>query len=189
MNFVLILPPIWAWILLELILGIRDVVRRKGRPDKDRGTRVIVTITTFVAYAGAILASSLLEDEAGWTMGSWHLVTGEIVAWAGLALRLWAIVVLGASFRLTVEVDDDQPIIDRGPYRFVRHPSYTGLLLIGIGFGLALGNWLSLLILIVIPMLGILRRIGVEETQLIEVLGGPYVEYRKRTKRLVPGVW
>jgi protein-S-isoprenylcysteine O-methyltransferase Ste14 len=189
MNWLLILPPIWAWTALELFLSIRDVVRRKGSAAADRGTRFIITLGIFVAYAGAILIAQLPRHAPVWMMGSWHLIAGEIIAWAGLAIRIWAIVVLGASFRLTVEVDSDQRIVDGGPYRWVRHPSYTGLLLIAIGFGFALGNWISLAILVILPLIVLVRRIRVEETQLIAVLGQPYVDYRKRTKRLVPGIW
>jgi protein-S-isoprenylcysteine O-methyltransferase Ste14 len=189
MNWLVILPPVWAWIVLEVFLSVRDVVRRRGSAAADRGTRLIITLGFFVAYGGAILVWQLLRNQPVWMMGSWHLVTGEIIAWLGLAIRLWSIIVLGRSFRLTVEVDSDQAVVDRGPYRWVRHPSYSGLLLIAVGFGIALGNWLSLAILVVVPLIVIIRRIGVEEEQLIAVMGQPYVEYRARTKRLVPGVW
>ena len=189
MNWLLILPPFWAWIVLELVLGIRDRVRRKGSAANDRGTRIVISLGFFVAFAGAVLAFQLLRDQPAWLLGSWHLVTGEIVAWVGLAIRIWSIIVLGRSFRLTVEVDSDQAVVDRGPYRWVRHPSYTGLLLLSIGFGLALGNWLSLASLVVIPPIVLMRRIQVEEARLIAVLGQPYVDYRTRTKRLVPGIW
>lgn len=185
----LALAPIWAWILLELILGIRDVVRRRGSVAADRGTKILVSIALFVAYIGALAVNVAVRDQPFWIMGGWHLITGEIIAWAGLAVRVWAVITLGASFRLTVEVDADQRVIDSGPYRWVRHPSYTGLLLIAIGFGFVLGDWLSLVILIVIPPIGIVRRMIVEESQLIAVLGQPYVDYRARSKRLIPGIW
>jgi protein-S-isoprenylcysteine O-methyltransferase Ste14 len=189
MNWLLILPPVWAWIVLELVLSIRDVIRRKGSAGADRGTRVVITVGFFVAYAAAIVVSQPLRNQPGWIMGSWHLVTGEIIAWLGLVIRVWSIIVLGRSFRLTVEVDSDQAVVDRGPYRWVRHPSYTGLLVLAIGFGISLGNWLSLAILVVLPTLVIIRRIRVEEDQLVAVLGKQYVDYRARTKRLIPGIW
>jgi protein-S-isoprenylcysteine O-methyltransferase Ste14 len=188
-NWLLILPPIWAWILLELFLGIRDVVRRKGSPAADRGTRALISVIIFIAYAGAIYAAYQLDHRPGFALGLGVQIAGEVVAWAGLAIRIWAVVTLGASFRLTVEVDSDQKVVDRGPYRWVRHPSYTGLLLIALGFGLALGNWVSLLIMVLVPPIGIIRRIGVEETTLVAVMGQPYADYRTRTKRIIPGIW
>jgi protein-S-isoprenylcysteine O-methyltransferase Ste14 len=53
----------------------------------------------------------------------WYLIAGAVVMWAGLALRIWAILVLGRAFRTTVEVDSNQAVVDRGPYRYERHPS------------------------------------------------------------------
>lgn len=84
-----------------------------------------------------------------------------------------------------MEVDPGQAVVDRGPYRWVRHPSCTGTLVISAGVGLTLGNWLSLAI-IMLPLAAMLRRISVEETALTEILGQPY---QARTKRLVPGLW
>lgn len=82
-----------------------------------------------------------------------------------------------------------QTVVDRGPYRLIRHPSYTGILLVCLGYGLALGNWVSLAVMVVLPSVVILRRIGVEEEELLAVLGEAYRAYRGHTKRLVPYVW
>jgi hypothetical protein len=73
-------------------------------------------------------------------------VAGVVVIWAGLAVRIWAVLTLAGSFSTFIQVNTDQTVVTRGPYRWVRHPSYTGLLLIALGFGLSAGNWLSLLI-------------------------------------------
>jgi protein-S-isoprenylcysteine O-methyltransferase Ste14 len=109
--------------------------------------------------------------------------------WLGLSLRIWSVVTLGASFRTTVEVDQDQQVINKGPYRWVRHPSYTGLLIIAAGYGIAGGNWVSLVILLVVPLTTMLYRIRVEEAVMAEVLGSSYLDYQQGTKRLVPGLW
>jgi protein-S-isoprenylcysteine O-methyltransferase Ste14 len=71
----------------------------------------------------------------------------------------------------------------------VRHPSYTGMLVITVGFGIAFASWLSLVLCAVLPLLALLRRIKVEESELVRVLGEPYRAYSARTKRLVPGIW
>ena len=94
--------------------------------------------------------------------------------WVGLALRVWAVLTLGRSFSTFIQVDADQAVVTHGPYRWVRHPSYTGLLLIALGFGLGVGNWLSLAICAVIPLVGLLPRIAVEEAELARVLGDQY---------------
>jgi protein-S-isoprenylcysteine O-methyltransferase Ste14 len=117
------------------------------------------------------------------------VAAGTVVMWLGLAVRAWAVVALGQAFRTTVEVDTDQPVVTRGPYRWVRHPSYTGLLLLMAGVGLAVGSWVGLLICVLVPGWAILRRIRVEEAELGRVLGEPYQAYRRHTRRLVPGLW
>jgi protein-S-isoprenylcysteine O-methyltransferase Ste14 len=111
------------------------------------------------------------------------------VMWLGLAVRAWAIAALGRSFRTTVEVDPGQAVVTTGPYRWVRHPSYSGLLAIVAGFGLAEGSWLALLACLAFLLPAILRRIRVEEAELERVLGEPYRAYEARTARLVPRVW
>jgi protein-S-isoprenylcysteine O-methyltransferase Ste14 len=112
-----------------------------------------------------------------------------VVVWLGLGVRVWAIAALGRAFRTTVEVESDQAVVTTGPYRWVRHPSYTGLLLIVAGVGLAAGNWLSLAVCLVVPVPAIVRRIRVEELELERVLGDAYRSYASGRARLVPRVW
>lgn len=107
----------------------------------------------------------------------------------GSAIRQWAISTLGRYFTLVVRVANEQPVVENGPYRWVRHPSYTGLVLAYTGIGLILGNWLSLLVLIVVPTLGLLFRIRVEEAALLVNLGESYRRFAAGRKRLVPRVW
>jgi protein-S-isoprenylcysteine O-methyltransferase Ste14 len=130
---------------------------------------------------GGVAARSLVPSLDNGTR-----IPGLVVMWLGLGIRVWAVLALGGAFRTTVEVDPGQPVITRGPYRRVRHPSYTGLLLLLGGFGLALGNWLSLAICLLVPPPAFLRRIRVEEAELERVLGEPYRAYRERTARLLP---
>lgn len=185
---VAILVTFWAWAALEGVLLVRDLARGKGGTSQDRGTRRLIALSYLVAVLAAGAADRRLTGLA-WRLGHWHLAAGLAVMLAGMAIRVWAVVVLGAAFRTTVEVDHGQAVVDTGPYRWVRHPAYTGLLLIGTSIGLALGNWLSLVILVLVPLAAMLRRIAVEEVILTEVLGPPYRAYQERTKRLVPGLW
>ena len=179
-----------AWLALEAGMLIRDRVRGTGSTARDRGTLLMNLLLIIAAIAGADVAHAALLHDAAWQFGSFSLAaTGLGVMWIGLAVRIWAIRVLGSSFRMTVEVDAGQQVTDSGPYRWVRHPSYSGILLITTGLGLAYGNWLSLALLLVLPAAATIRRIFVEEAVLVSVLGQPYVDYRTRTKRLVPRVW
>ena len=170
-----------AWACVEITLGVRDLIRGKGSTARDRGTRS----TLVLSWTAALILATWLAGNPK----SWQLVTGLLLMWAGLALRIWAVQALGPSFRTTVEVDADQRLVDTGPYRFVRHPSYTGVLLLAIGYGITANNWLALVIVLVVPLATMLRRISVEEATMADVLGAPYQAYQQRTKRLLPGLW
>ena len=184
-----VMVTVAVWVAVEATLMVHDLVRGKGGTARDHGTRNLLVI----GWLGAFIAAMWLADQfgpaSGWRFGRWHAVAGLIAMWIGIAVRVWAVVVLGSAFRTTVEVDADQQLVERGPYRLVRHPSYTGILLIAVGYGLTLGNWLSSVILLVIPLGTMLRRMAVEEATLTEVIGQPYMVYKERTKRLVPGLW
>jgi protein-S-isoprenylcysteine O-methyltransferase Ste14 len=175
-----------GWALLEIALRVRERLQGRGGAARDRATRVLIALTLVPAIA---LAAVIAPRATALRIAGPYRVAGLIVMWLGLAIRFWAIAALGRAFRTTVEVDPGQAVVSTGPYRWVRHPSYSGLLLIVAGFGLAVGNWLALVICVVLPLPALLRRIQVEETELTSVLGDRYRAYQAQTKRLIPGLW
>jgi protein-S-isoprenylcysteine O-methyltransferase Ste14 len=117
----------------------------------------------------------------------------EAAFWAGIGLlwlgslgRRWCWRTLGGWFTGTVAVSDGQRVVSTGPYRLIRHPSYSAAMVMYVGIGLCMRNWLSLAAMIVLPLTSYAYRIAVEERALMEELGSPYEEYMRRTKRLVP---
>ncbi len=108
---------------------------------------------------------------------------------AGAGLRWWSIVHLGRFFSVDVAIACDHRVVETGPYRVVRHPSYTGLLLQCAGLGVVLGTALSLFVIIVPTFLVLCHRIRVEERALLANFGKDYEVYTRRTKRLLPGVF
>ena len=118
----------------------------------------------------------------------WGIV-GAAVFIVGAVVRWWAIRHLGRFFTVDVAVTNGQRVVDDGPYRVVRHPSYTGLMLEFTGLALALGYWVGFAVVIVPILLALLHRIRVEESVLQAALGEPYAAYVRRTKRLVPFVY
>ena len=177
-----ILGPI-LWIS-ELILGI---TKRSGKNavSKDRHSLPLIWVVYLSVIALGVVASyRLYQCRVPWpglTLGM-----GLVLFVLGLALRWYAIIYLGRFFTANVAIASDHRVVDTGPYRFVRHPSYTGSLIALAGFCLSFQNWASMLI-IFIPCLAVtLWRIHVEEQALVEGLGEPYKNYMRRTRRLVP---
>ncbi|MGE5357679.1 MAG: methyltransferase family protein, partial [Bacteroidales bacterium] len=116
-------------------------------------------------------------------------VLGCAIGLAGVTLRWWAIRTLGAHFTRNLQIAADHEVVTDGPYRHLRHPSYTGAILMLTGVGIGLGNALSLAACLVLPAIGYIQRIPREEALLTQELGRPYTDYASHTRRLVPGVW
>ena len=111
---------------------------------------------------------------------------GVVALIAGSLLRRHCRRVLGSSFTGTVIVNPEHAVIERGAYRYVRHPSYTAAFVMYFGIGAALANWISLATLLVLVVVAFLYRVNVEERALATVIGDSYLHYMKRTKRFVP---
>jgi len=155
----------------------------------DRGTYILIQVTTL---GGLLLALVFPHTAPGLHIPGPVVIPvalGAIAAWSGIALRSWATLTLGRSFRRTVTVTGSQAVVTTGPYRFVRHPSYSGILLAFTGLGAIFANWGSLACLAVIPAIGYIARIRVEEQALERSLGGAYTGYARDRRRLIPGVW
>ena len=177
------------WIAFEKSLVIRDRLQGKGRTGKDQGTRYINFLAIIIALtsSGMLSGFSKFWFPGGRTVAVFWL--GFVILLSGAFLRIWSIVVLGSSFRTTVEVSNKQRVVQCGPYKIVRHPSYSGLLLMCCGYGIALQNWLSLLAAVLLPLAALLYRIRIEEAALASSLGSEYSEYQKHTKKLIPWIW
>jgi protein-S-isoprenylcysteine O-methyltransferase Ste14 len=104
----------------------------------------------------------------------------------GSLLRRYCWRTLGEYFTGDVRARADQPVIRTGPYRLVRHPSYTAGMMMNIGIGLALGSWASFALLTIATIATYLYRVKVEERALLNTIGEPYRSYMKETKRFVP---
>jgi protein-S-isoprenylcysteine O-methyltransferase Ste14 len=172
-----------AWAAAELVLRIRS---RRRESSIDWSFVVVVAAVS----AGLVLGFAAADDSSAIVGGGWiPVVVGLLLVVAGVAFRLWAMATLGRLFTYQVSIQPGHTIVESGPYRVLRHPSYTGALVALLGVGICLDNWLSVLALVVVPLLGILVRIRVEEARLTAALGNEYRDYAARTRRLLPGVW
>jgi protein-S-isoprenylcysteine O-methyltransferase Ste14 len=107
----------------------------------------------------------------------------------GLIIRVTSIMTLKKQFTYTVTKIENHDLIEKGLYRTIRHPGYLGQLIIFTGISVSLSNWLSILFMIVPVLLGYIYRIHVEEKFMIEQMGQKYIDYKKRTKRLIPMIY
>jgi protein-S-isoprenylcysteine O-methyltransferase Ste14 len=176
-----------VWLFSELVIGgIIPHSRRRGAPIRyeDKSSRPLISLTMFLSLVIAFLFAS--SGVASLPSGAFYLGIGLMMA--GIVLRQWSIAVLGRYFSRTVGVQEGQAVVDRGPYRLVRHPAYTGSLLTMVGLGFVLQSWGAVLVLIAFFGVAFGYRIHVEEGVLTSKLGDEYVAYSKRTKRLIPYV-
>jgi protein-S-isoprenylcysteine O-methyltransferase Ste14 len=178
-----------AFGLLEQRIRLRSILNRAGERH-DGGSFFVFVACIGGGIAGAFVLAAHVPGAAVGGGARWPLfLAGLALMIAGIGLRQWSIALLGRFFTVDVRVQSDQTVIESGPYRWVRHPSYTGLLLTLIGIGVALGNGLSFAALLIPPLLATVLRIRVEEHALLDGLGEPYRRYAAGRARLIPYVW
>ena len=145
---------------------------------------VVITASMFLAFR---FEFSL--PQARWPWLPWVNDLGIALTLVGLAIRWYSIIYLGRYFTVNVAIATDHKLIDTGPYRAVRHPSYTGALLAFLGLAICMQNWASLLILMTGTTVAFLYRMRVEERALTGAFGDRYRQYQQRTARLIPGMY
>jgi protein-S-isoprenylcysteine O-methyltransferase Ste14 len=171
-----ILPEVNAWRVK------RSTDSSKAR---DQGSLNLIVILWWIGIAGGFLFSVLLPQAAiSWKRNSLFAL-GICFMLMGVALRWYSAAVLGKYFTFDVAIQSGQVLVEAGPYRYIRHPSYSGAILTLLGFGLALGNWAGLAAALSCLGFAYAYRIPVEESALALALGETYKQYMKRTWRLV----
>ncbi|MCL4561605.1 MAG: isoprenylcysteine carboxylmethyltransferase family protein [Chloroflexi bacterium] len=177
-----------VWILPEAAHMADQMagVSRKAASIQDRGSLGVLLALQWLGIALNFLLAWVLPAAAiAWQRPA-VLLVGVVVILLGVALRWYAIRVLGSLFTRDVAVSASQLVVQRGPYRLIRHPAYSGTLLTMLGLGLATSNWASLISLLIFTFAGHLYRVRVEEEALVQAIGQPYVDYMRRTKRFIP---
>src|SRR5438876_11655206 len=176
-----------VYLISELLLTVTRRSRSRTGTKQDRSTLRVVWLAITVGVAAGIYVTTQWPAAALPHHRSFAFAGGGLFV-AGLLLRWWAISTLGRFFTVDVTIEKDHELVERGPFRVVRHPSYTGVRLAFVGFALTLRNWAALLIVLVPIFAAFIRRMNVEEDALSRALGPRYSEYMRRTRRLVPFV-
>jgi protein-S-isoprenylcysteine O-methyltransferase Ste14 len=191
------LPFVWPYALVFWAVNIwaflpeREVVQSGLEGAKRAGSKD--SSSTKVILGGTAMASFLAYPAAfvnAWSFPkNWQVplfVAGVLLIILGSLLRRYCWRVLGEYFTGDVKARPDQPVITSGPYRLVRHPSYTAGMMMLVGVGLALGNWVSLALLTVATVATYSYRVAIEERALLETIGEPYRSYMQERKRFIP---
>jgi protein-S-isoprenylcysteine O-methyltransferase len=168
------------------------VATRRGKAKAksvDRGT----IFAAWILILGSCLTGFFLARHI--TVLNWPAHSPGIIGVAllflvgGVAVRIWAIRHLGRFFTVNVGIQQGHKVIQDGPYRFVRHPSYTGSVLALAGVGFLTFNWFGLVLIVACTLLAYALRIQVEEKVLVAQFGHEYEEYAARTKKLIPWIY
>ncbi len=173
------------WLLSEFIGSILLPALRRGGVRIQRRA-VGLGLLSLVNWIVLFTSFSLFSHVAFARLPEWTYYAGISAMLTGIAVRQWAIAVLGRFFSPVIGVQEKQTVVKSGPYRLVRHPSYTGLLLIELGIGLVSESWGCLLAILAGFAIAFGYRIRVEEGVLLAELGTDYRDYMRRTKRLIP---
>ena len=204
MGLVLFLPAgTWnylnAWLFLGLlfipmlILGVvlfmkapELLEKRLQSKEKESTQKGVVAVSGLMFIGSFVLAG--LDFRFGWTnVPVWVVVTAAIVLLASYGMY-GEVMRENAYLSRTVEVQENQKVIDTGLYGVIRHPMYTATIFLFLAIPLVLGSWIAFAVMLLYPA-AIIARIGNEEKVLEEGLQG-YTEYKKKVKyRLVPFVW
>lgn len=189
LGAVFLVVLVWAyWPESRILRASRRAQRGKDAARRDpsyrpllMGQQIVLFVAAFLAFATPSLAMRSHRVAV--------FIVGLVVIVAASLFRRHCFRMLGADFRGDVTVRADQPVVERGAYQYLRHPSYLAAILLHLGFALCFTHWGTLaLVILAIPPLFVYR-IHVEERALREGLGASYVAYASRTKRLIPGVW
>jgi protein-S-isoprenylcysteine O-methyltransferase Ste14 len=170
----------------ELIISRRKRDRKISETGDKKSIWLLTISITMGFWLSLLIASSRLGRIYHWNT---FFIIGSVVTITGLIIRILSIIKLKHQFTYTVTRIENHELIESGLYKVIRHPGYLGQLIIFLGISICLSNWLSILFMIIPVLSGYMYRIHVEEKFMAEQLGQKYLDYKKRTKKLIPSVY
>jgi protein-S-isoprenylcysteine O-methyltransferase Ste14 len=186
------ITTVLAYFLIACYFAIERLLR-KGKQAlnlkpgvTDAGSSQLLWIGGVVSILLVVAAPILNTYKVGYWSHANVGWLGLTLMLGGLAIRYWAAQTLGEFYTRTLQIIEEQKIVDRAPYNVIRHPGYLGTLLMEIGAGLAVTNWVVLLAIVVIGTTSRAYRISVEEKMLEASFGDEYKIYSDNTWKLVP---
>ncbi len=189
------LTTILAYLLIMLFFATESRARQGERAKSldtsqfDQRSTLLIGMAYLIAGLGLLLAPVLNAFGIGGIDSAFIGWLGLFIAVGGVALRGWANRTLGEFYTRTLLVTQDQPVVQQGPYRVIRHPGYLGSILMWLGAALATLNWLTVILAAVVMFSVYVYRIQAEEAMLRTAYRQQYVEYQARTWKLIPFVY
>jgi protein-S-isoprenylcysteine O-methyltransferase Ste14 len=179
-----------VWIISEIILAKAKHSKATDSKGLDKSSlRFLWTTIIICIFIGVFLGVWRIGWRIGYIPAKFISLIGLVLIVLGLIVRWTAILTLKKYFTVDVSIQSNHKIIDKGIYKFIRHPAYAGSLLSFLGLGLSFSNWLSTLVIFIPILIAFIYRIRVEEKALVQAFGEEYTNYSKATKRLVPMIY
>jgi len=176
-----------AFLIMQELLRHTPEAKTFRRGAFEKGSMLLIGVTL-----GIGLWLPFIVDAAGLALFPINIIEGLValaVMLFGLGLRAWAAVTLGGYYTRTLMTTKDHKVVSTGPYAWVRHPAYLGVILLWSGFGVLSGNLLVALLFPVMFVIVYLYRISVEERMLVTELGDDYTQYQRRTRKIIPALY
>jgi protein-S-isoprenylcysteine O-methyltransferase Ste14 len=187
LKIIIIIGFSYLYGFFELFMNFRNKNKSKITTSGDKGSLWLLFGLITVGYA---LSFAIGATKIG-RMPYWNtfFAIGAVLVVVGLVIRILSIMTLRQYFTYSVTKVVGHQLIETGLYKNIRHPGYLGQLLIFLGLSISLSNWLSILLMMLPVAIGYLYRIKVEEKFMVEQLGESYLNYQKRTKRIIPLIY
>lgn len=159
----------------------------KANRNSDKSSILVILIMSSASVVFSVVEWAYFTD----TTYSSNLLTilGLVLLVGGITIRIWAIQTLGKHFTATATINNDHRLIENGPYKFVRHPSYLGAFMAILGTPVFLNAHWAILFVIIAMSIAYYIRISVEEKMLFDYFGKNYEQYKLNTKRIIPYIW
>jgi len=188
-KIIIIIAFAYLYGIFEIFISLLQQQKRK-QDIVQSGDQASIWILSVCIAIGYLLSFSIGATRIG-RIYHWDtfFAIGAFLTIVGLIIRINSILTLKHYFTYTVTKIEHHQLIETGFYQYIRHPGYLGQIIIFIGIATSISNWLSVLLMMIPVLVGYINRIRVEERFMTENMGTKYIDYQKRTKRLIPGIY
>ena len=186
-KIIIIIAVSYLYGFFEVFMNLRQRNKNKVTTSRDKGSLWWLYGLITLGYA---LSFSIGATKTG-RIYDWNtfFAIGIALFVIGLIIRIHSMRTLQQYFTYSVAKVENHKIIESGLYKFIRHPGYLGQWMIFAGISISLSNWLSVLLMMIPVSIGYFYRINVEESFMVEQMGESYLNYQRRTKRIIPMIY